>query len=195
MSPPPNKPQIIRQYKVLQRKIIEYSDGTQFSRRTDPRTRKVSSWVKVTADNAGPSSSTEEPKKLYLVLEKQSAGEPMHWSLFVCRGESVNAKGKVWQVTGDAVLMHYQHDEEIPHFQSESFYNSYTLNADLSQGQEELIEKAVGEEKPPQAKDQRSVQENCQGWTIRVLKRLQGDVVDEEQVQWIESELKQPLFR
>lgn len=119
----------------------------------------------------------------------------MHWSLFICRGESVDAKGKIWQVKGDAILMHYQHDEEIAHFQAESYYSSYTLNADLSQRQEELIEKAVGEEKPPQAKDQRSVHENCQGWTLRVLKRLQGDVVDAKQVQKIESELKEPISK
>lgn len=191
------QPRVVKEWTILNRAYIEYADGRQFSGRIDPKTNKVNDWKEVKADNAGSSSSTaQETKKLYLVLQSQAPGEPMHWSLFVSSGESLDSRGKVWQVKGDALLMHYQHAENVALLRSGSYYTSYVLNSDLSKSQESLIKEAAGKEKPPQAKNQRSVKENCQGWTIRVLKRLQGgNVVNKQQVMWVEKELKEPISK
>lgn len=133
--------------------------------------------------------------KFYLVLQSQTDGEPFHWSLFACRGEANTVGGPVWQVKGDATYMRLQNADNVNLFKSASYFESYELNADLSESQQNEIKRAVEKERPPEAKDQRSVTENCQGWTIRVLRRLQEKgVVEKDRVDWIESDLKEPII-
>jgi hypothetical protein len=104
--PSPFKPHVVKQWAVFKREYVEYSDGKQYSRRNDSTTGEAADWEEVKLENSGSSSSSAlPPKKLYLVLQSQADGEPKHWSLFVTRGESVNARGKAWQVKGDALLM------------------------------------------------------------------------------------------
>ncbi|KAM5360887.1 hypothetical protein ACJZ2D_013454 [Fusarium nematophilum] len=143
-----------KRWRVLNREYSE-ADGRVYSRKLDPKTGIASEWKEheATTEDGGPSPSAEEPKKLYLVLHSQSEGEPMHWALFVCDGDTVASKGT------------------------------------------SSIEEAVGREEPPRAEDQRSVKENCQGWTIRVLRRIEGEVVKRETVDWIENDLKEPINR
>ncbi|RXW15041.1 hypothetical protein EST38_g10809 [Candolleomyces aberdarensis] len=172
-----------REYRTL-------SDGRMFSRKIDPKTDTPGQWEEIS-----PPAPEEEPKKqLYLILEDQLPGEPRHWSLFACIGETAASKGKRWQVTGDATFMHYQHDDDVAVFAAPVGKTYYTLNNDLSEDQEKEVEEAVEKELPPSAPDRASVKEHCQGWTIRVLRRLErGGVVKKETVDWIERDLKEPI--
>ncbi|KAJ2928365.1 hypothetical protein H1R20_g8727, partial [Candolleomyces eurysporus] len=164
-------------------------DGRMFSRKIDPQTGAPGQWEEISLPDQ------EEPKKqLYLVLEDQLEGEPRHWSLFACIGETATSKGRQWQVTGDATFMHYQHGDDVAVFAAPEGKTFYTLNNDLSEDQEKEVEAAVSEEAPPSAPDRASVKEHCQGWTIRVLRRLEdGGVVKKETVNWIERDLKKPI--
>lgn len=75
--------------------------------------------------------------------------------------------------------MHYEHKEHVDPFTAEDFAWQQVVNEDLTHDQHAKIVEAVNAELPPQAKDRKSVVENCQGWTIRVLQRLVGEgVVD-----------------
>ncbi|QPG97585.1 hypothetical protein C2857_006573 [Epichloe festucae Fl1] len=192
-SPSLAKASVVGEWNILNRQFMLLSDGRQYCRKINTQTGTAEEWVEVErADAVPPSVSTTEPKKLHLMLQVQAAGESMHWSLFVCREEDPNTKGRVWQVKGDATFMHYMYANEAALFASQSYYTSYALNSNLSKSQESLVNEAAGKEKPPRAKDQRSVRENCQGWTVRVLRRLQRDgVVKKETVDWIEKDVKE----
>ncbi|KAH8906359.1 hypothetical protein BR93DRAFT_928969 [Coniochaeta sp. PMI_546] len=196
-TPPPPKAETLKHWKVLNREYKILSDEQQFSRRLNPITSEpISDWIPVAANDRGPSiaPSAPGPKKLHLIRQDQAEGEPCHWSLFVVSGEDQFSKGQVWQVTGDALFMHYNNLSDTPHFAAEGFNSSYELNSDLSETQEGMIKVAVMAELPPAAADERSIKENCQHWAIRVLRRLQSQgVVADGTADWIERDLLEPL--
>lgn len=57
--------------------------------------------------------------------------------------------------------------------QSGFFLNIYHLAA-LTEGQQRVVSDVAAAEAPPRAKDRKSVTENSQGWTIRVITKLVG---------------------
>lgn len=132
---------------------------------------------------------SELPLQLFLVLESQAAGEPDHWSLFVAREGEI---GQAYQVTGDATYMTYIHYLNINLLESESYSASYALG-DISEDQHKTVRKCAETEPPPRAASRTEVKENCQGWALRVLKRLsdQGIVSTE----WVTSveDLMEPV--
>ncbi|KAJ5616214.1 hypothetical protein N7537_001328 [Penicillium hordei] len=111
---------------------------------------------------------------LYLVQEEQAPGEPNHWALFLA-DENEPDYGYVYQVTGDAEDMKYEPSaEKINVVDAGLTSNVYTL-AVVSQEQARaarVVKQAAEEELPPQAENLKSVTENCQGWTVRVIDRL-----------------------
>ncbi|KAK3934009.1 hypothetical protein QBC46DRAFT_400828 [Diplogelasinospora grovesii] len=129
--------------------------------------------------------------RLFIIRQDQAEGEPKHWSLFVGRE---NEKGTSYQVTGDATHMVQKFEENVDKWNAPDFYSHYDLNAEVGIGEAKAIWEAVNEEKPPQAPDRRSVTENCQGWTIRVLKNLvKRGVVKQGAVDSIEKDWLEPV--
>lgn len=57
--------------------------------------------------------------------------------------------------------------------QSGSFFNIYHLAA-VTEEQQAVVSNVAAAEVPPRAKDRKSVTENCQGWTFRVITKLVG---------------------
>ncbi|OIW28099.1 hypothetical protein CONLIGDRAFT_462426 [Coniochaeta ligniaria NRRL 30616] len=196
-TPPSPKAETLKRWRVLNREYEIRPDHQQFSRRLNRITSEpISDWLPVATSDLDPSSPSPatEPKKLHLIRQDQAEGEPRHWSLFVVSGEDKSSKGHVWQVTGDALCMHYNNLSDTAQFAAEGFNSNYELNSNLSEAQERMVEEAVKDELPPAADDERSIKENCQGWTIRVLRRLQGQgVVAERTADWIERDLLEPL--
>lgn len=190
----------VKRWRILNREYKQLSSGQQFSRKLSPATSEpVTDWKEIEETPLSvhsPSPPGPERKKLHLVREDQAEGEPRHWSLFVTSGEDKSSKGTVWQVTGDAMCTHYNNLRDVAQFASDAFNSNYELNSSLTDVQERLVEDAVNNEMPPSAEDERSITENCQGWTIRVLRRLQDrGVVAEGTAEWIERDLKDHLRR
>jgi hypothetical protein len=122
-----------------------------------------------------PAQHEEPPQKnLYLITETQLPGEPQHWSLFVA---AENEAGTVFQVTGDADKMVYQHLLETEKFVLYSYKTSYVLAEDIDDGLLEKIRIAAESVPPPEALSRREVRENCQGWAWKVVERLEKEDV------------------
>ena len=140
----------------------------------------------------GPEQLTEKLLQLSLVRLRQGQNQPHHWLLFVHRE---NEAGDVFQVTGDALNMRYDHANNIDIMRLENFHDSFLLKSDLSATHLQTIKDFVVHEPPPRAENQRDVKENCQGWTIRVMR----DLVDSGMIgeKWIESakDMMDPLDR
>lgn len=128
-----------------------------------------------------------DPLPLYISLahEIQGPGEPLHWSLYIARESQ---PGVVYQVRGDAEFMGYQHIKiPVDITSSESFGGLYQLAA-ITEEQAMVVEQIANSEAPPKAENRASVKENCQGWTIRVLKKLiQRGIVPAEKLQMATS--------
>ncbi|KAL8942321.1 MAG: hypothetical protein Q9211_001438 [Gyalolechia sp. 1 TL-2023] len=107
------------------------------------------------------------PMELKLVRQEQTAGEPYHWSLFLA---PEGKPGDVFQVKGDAVGMHYVH-AEFDILRSLSYTDSYII-ALPTEDQALRVRYWATHEPPPRAPNQAAVTENCQGWTVRVIRRL-----------------------
>lgn len=139
----------------------EFTDiqGTAYKRRVG-----TTQWVRVSS----PPPSETNPLLLMLVRQRQSPGEPLHWSLFLA---SEGQRGDVFQVKGDAIAMNYVHTANDNLLSSESFEDSYIISRP-NQQQSTRIRYWATHEHPPSAPNQAAVQENCQGWTIRVMARL-----------------------
>ena len=154
--------------------------GKQWTRPVD-----TTQWVRV------PTPPPAEPPVLQLMLvrEHQAPGEPDHWSLYLAyEGQA----GTVYQVTGDALAMCHAHASNVNHLNSESFKDSYIIASPTAQ-QAAMVGYWANQEVPPRAPNQAAVQENCQGWTIRVMRHLvQEGVVAQS---WLDSteNLKEPL--
>jgi hypothetical protein len=155
-------------------------EGKQWTRSVD-----TTQWVRV------PTPPPAQPPALQLMLvrEHQAPGEPHHWSL--CLAYEGQA-GMVYQVKGDALAMSYDHASNVNPLESVSFKDSYIIARPTAE-QAARVGYWVNQEVPPRAPNQAAVQENCQGWTIRVMRRLvQEGVVAQS---WLNSaeNLKEPL--
>lgn len=122
-------------------------------------------------------------------MNKSRTGRPFHWSLFVApEGEP----GSVYQVKGDATFMRHVFAHNVGLLSSASYNNSYILTH-LEDGEGATVRWYAKREEPPGAADRASVTENCQGWTIRVLRRLRAaGIVSEEWVNFAEG-IKEPI--
>ena len=154
------------------REYIQYSDGSQWTRKLDRKTgHPRSDWTEVEA----PVEQEPEalPLHLSVVVQRQAEGEPSHWSLFSHRPDADGTgRGQVWQVKGDAERMHYQHASDVNILRSASFHWHQVMNTDLTDSQYARVDRIAQREPPPRAANRRAVTENCQGWVIRVLWQL-----------------------
>ncbi|KAL2128951.1 hypothetical protein VTI74DRAFT_8418 [Chaetomium olivicolor] len=181
------------------REYIEFSDGTSQTRKLDRVTGKpLTDWTTVDkppADINDPESPfpLQATRQLSVVAEHQAEGEPKHWSLFShipIHGDSTGP-GQVWQVKGDAELMHFEHIASgVDQMRSDSFAWHQVVCTDLSEEQLKRVDEICRGEKPPSAPNRREVKEHCQGWTIRVLRRLvEEGILEAEMVDGLEGRM------
>ena len=158
------------------REYISYSDGTSSTRKLDRATGEpISDWIAVESVDTITSSTSEPPPTRYLtvIAEHQAENEPKHWSLFAHVPNAVGTgPGLSWQVTGDAEFMHFEHAAGVSRMESPDFAWHQVLSQDLSEGQLVRVDEIARAEKPPSAPNRAAVTEHCQGWTVRVVRRL-----------------------
>ncbi|KAI1299418.1 hypothetical protein F5Y03DRAFT_249601 [Xylaria venustula] len=173
--------------RLFKREYREGSDGSRWSRKLG----SDGCWGDWEPRDSEPRGQPNEPPpvSLMLVREKQVVG-PYHWSL------AVLPDGKppthIYQVTGDAEHMYYSHSLDAPDniFTSDAYYDSYDLGSLDSDGLE-LLHQVVDRQPPPQAENRALVTENCQGWTMRVIRELRT-IVSADKVAMVEK-LMEPL--
>lgn len=166
------------------REYATYSDGSQWTCKLDQKTGEpLGEW---TAVEAPPGKEEDETpgvptRQLSLVVENQAEGEPKHWSLFShFPNDAGSGSGQVWQVKGDAELMHYEHASDADMLASECFAWHQVLNNNLGDAQLARVDEIARSEPAPRAASRAAVTEHCQGWTIRVLSRLAKEGIVEE---------------
>ena len=156
------------------------SGGERWKRRVG-----TTEWKK--AESPPPTGSS--PMELKLVRQEQTTGEPIHWSLFLAQE---GQPGVVFQVKGDAVAMHYAHANNINVTISQSYKDSYII-ARPTEDQAARVRYWATHEPAPRASNQAAVMENCQGWTIRVIRRLVAEGIVQQR--WVDTavSLQQPV--
>lgn len=139
-----------------------------------------------------PSRPNSTELRLLVVRENQAEGEPKHWYLCLCRDDDFCVR--TFQVTGDATHMVLKTEVNIDRLHAPDYLTSYELKAGLLQEHVSLIESIVVSEPAPEAPNRRSVKENCQGWTLRVLARLADkDLVEAKDIDWLRKDWLEPV--
>lgn len=153
-------------------KTFGFREVCEVNGRTFTRRKGTQQWTEQTASTSSSNQSLlSPPLYLSLVHQRQGQGEPLHWALFVSRE---NQPGYIYQVKGDAEYMSYlPSNRAVNIVQSGSFFNIYHLAA-VTEEQQAVVSNVAAAEVPPRAKDRKSVTENCQGWTFRVITKLVG---------------------
>ena len=100
--------------------------------------------------------------------------------------------GTVFQVKGDSTAMHHVHTEDVNIVSSSSYKDSYIM-AQPTEQQAAKIRYWATHETPPSAPNQAAVQENCQGWVIRVINRLVAEGIVQQQWQNFAMSIKQSI--
>lgn len=131
------------------------------------RLRGATQWEPYELDVSGAVCREENELFPSIVLQLQANGQH-HWSLFLA---AEGQKGEVFQVKGDVELMRYLPFDEVDLTASNSYVTSYVLST-IPKDKVALIREVARQEPPPSAPNRREVRENCQGWTIRVIKQL-----------------------
>lgn len=130
--------------------------------------------------------------RLLVVRENQAQGEPKHWDLCLCRDDDFCVR--IFQVTGDATHMVLKTEEDMERLHAPDYHTSYGLRTGLLPQHISLLESTVLSEPAPEAPDRRSVKENCQGWTLRVLARLaEKDLVEARDIEWMRRDWLEPV--
>lgn len=130
--------------------------------------------------------------RLLVVRENQAEGEPKHWYLCICRDDDYCVR--TFQVTGDATHMVLKTEQDIDRLHAPDYHTSYELKEGLLSDHISLLGDAVLSEPPPEAPDRRSVKENCQGWTLRVLARLaEKGLVEPKDIDWMRRDWLEPV--
>ncbi|TGJ86519.1 hypothetical protein E0Z10_g2229 [Xylaria hypoxylon] len=151
----------------------EYHNDANFvgwSRRVYPNGKREI-WKQVEKPEAAVQQANNH---LFLVRQYQSAGQPMHWSLAVAPENG--GAGKVYQVKGDAVYMHYQHIDNVNIFVSNSYADSRQL-CELDAKGEQWVTYVTSHVNPPRAVNQAMVRGNCQDWVVQVIQGLEDKSV------------------
>ncbi|KAL2172880.1 hypothetical protein VTG60DRAFT_58 [Thermothelomyces hinnuleus] len=181
------------------REFISYSDGTSYTRKLDRVTNQpLTDWTPVepAIDDNLKASASETSLHLSVVAEHQAENEPKHWCLF-CHipNEMGTGPGQLWQVTGDAELMHFEHATGVDKLSSPDFAWHQVLNKDLSAAQLTKVDAIAREEKPPSAPNRAAVTEHCQGWTLRVVRQLVDEKIVEARLIGVLEGCMDPIQR
>lgn len=95
---------------------------------------------------------------------------------------------------GDSTYMTYRTRDnfDIIH-DTGSFHDHYILSSNVNDHQFATVKQVCESEQPPHAKTMHEVTENCQGWTLRVLRRLvQAGVITEAKYE-MAAQMQEPL--
>ncbi|AEO55080.1 hypothetical protein MYCTH_2107761 [Thermothelomyces thermophilus ATCC 42464] len=124
-------------------------------------TQPLTDWTTVepAIDDNLKASASETSFHLSVVAEHQAENEPKHWCLFShIPSEMGTGPGQLWQVTGDAELMHFEHATGVDKLSSPDFAWHQVLNNDLSAAQLARFDAIAREEKPPSAPNRAAVE-------------------------------------
>ncbi|KAK7973419.1 hypothetical protein PG988_007553 [Apiospora saccharicola] len=178
-------PTVEPHHTVRNRQYYKDAQGRHWTRPINPREGTCTSWEPYVPQPVLRADDLADPVALSVVLQNQAPGEPRHWSLVV---GVPNHPGLVYQVTGDATLMHYNHENDRNIWIEDATHTSYQVVGELDQDGQDRVKHVVNSTPPPQAEDRRAVTENCQGWVVRVLRRLRlKNVIPEDVVDTIEA--------
>jgi hypothetical protein len=117
---------------------------------------------------------------LYLVRTNQYEGEPLHWALVVSPAEEIHdasLKTMIFEVRGDpgdpGTGMHHSFNlnSRVTPRGMENVRDVFELG-NLDKEQVDIVTDIATNEIPPRAENRRQVDENCQGWCVRVVRRL-----------------------
>ncbi|KAL2200719.1 hypothetical protein P885DRAFT_57587 [Corynascus similis CBS 632.67] len=135
------------------REFIAYSDGRSYTRQLDRTTNEpLTDWTAVEPAVDDETLASETRRYLYVVAENQAENEPKHWFLFSHVPNALGTgPGQVWQVTGDAELMRFEHATDVDKLNSPDFAWHQVLSKDLSETQLATVDKIAREERPPSA--------------------------------------------
>ncbi|KAK2779772.1 hypothetical protein FQN52_002370 [Onygenales sp. PD_12] len=122
------------------------------------------------------------PLLLGVVRHEQQDRDPLHWSLFLAEE---GKPGKVYQVTGDSTFMVYAHGNDINELDADGFHDFHQIAELGDESKTGRVEYWANNEPPPRAESQAHAKENCQGWTIRVVRRLIAEGIVHEK--WDEA--------
>ena len=180
---PPGEPEGIRRIGMTD--ILSTPTGTYS--RTAGQTR----WRHIAASKPPEPAEPEPLIPIMIVREDQATNERDHWSLFAAHGEGQSV-GTMYQVTGDATLMTYQKLTNVNIMIAPGFKDAFEL-ANLTKQQADLLDELAADETPPQAPDEKTVTETCQGWTVRLIQKLvDRGLVDQAKIDHVKA-LQQPL--
>lgn len=99
--------------------------------------------------------------------------------------------GYVWQVKGDATFMRYDHSPNADVLNSFSFRDLYILAENLTPENIQFIDRIANHERPPSARNRAEVTENCQHWTLRVIRELvRRNLVSQQRYQGVQQLLE-----
>ncbi|KAL1858047.1 hypothetical protein Daus18300_010159 [Diaporthe australafricana] len=129
-------------------------------------------WKEVETPPDDITSAASPSKQLYLVRHNQAEGEPLHWSLETADVEGGDLDGNVYQVSGDAEFMDYRPYQDVPTLSCLDIRDYFVLVPNLTPQMEDIVRHVAVAEPPPQAKSRKDVTENCQHWSIRVMRKL-----------------------
>ncbi|KAL9110169.1 MAG: hypothetical protein Q9227_005229 [Pyrenula ochraceoflavens] len=152
---------------------VGMTEFTQIQGVSHKRRVGTTEWVRV----GSPPPPETEHLSLMLVRERQAPDKPFHWSLCLA---PEGKEGEKFQVRGDWTAMHYAHESNINIFNSQTFelQDSFIIGRPDQQQCARILH-WVNHEPPPSAQTQADAQENCQGWTLRVIARLVAEEVVE----------------
>lgn len=158
---------------------------TKFGGKRWKRRVGTTQWVQL--DSPPPAGSP--PMELKLVRQRQTPGEPDHWAIFLSHE---GQPGAIFQVKGDSTAMHFVHTDNVNVLSSNSYKDSYII-AQPTEQQAAKIRYWATHETPPSAPNQAAVQENCQGWVIRVINRLVTEGIVQQKWQNFAISIKQSI--
>ena len=148
----------------------------------------------------------EARTELKLVRQWQSPDEPNHWLLFLSRK---GLECTVYQVQGDATCMHHAHATGIKVENSASYEDAAGVDINVENSdslkdayiiawptdqQAERVHYWATREVPPSAPNQAAVQENCQGWSTRVIARLVEEGIVQKRWQTFAENIQEPII-
>ncbi|KAF2111402.1 hypothetical protein BDV96DRAFT_582091 [Lophiotrema nucula] len=187
-------------------KLVGFTEFTTLNDKTYKRRRGTQPWLPIEDSPPGSQATSSEPSStapditrkdfftLYLLRQNQYPDEPLHWSLVisptdgfpVSRGPRVSSFENhvvycsyVFQVRGDENMNYEPESLSKPVELLDCVHSTYALVRFDWDG----LKKAQGiaeKEEPPRARTWGERTENCQHWSVRVVRKLVDEGLVEE---------------
>ena len=139
-------------------------------------------------ETSGIEPTAGDTRILSLVLQDQGPTQPKHWLLYVALANEKESGGRCFQVTGNPLCMVYWAPDKLINIKKfKSYFDTVELTG-VTKKEAAMVQEIASQERPPRARDWPSRTENCQGWTVRVLNKLnERGVVPQSKIRSVES--------